>query len=121
MVGGAAAASVCTGERFLPFGNEECKLCARALLSVSPLRLLQSADTLPVPVLAPLGTLAPLRGPAALPAGILRVPLASDVGISADPGRAAEAGTQVRLCLFWARALERPRCGRSQAWCCLKA
>ncbi|NXS66480.1 CE164 protein, partial [Pandion haliaetus] len=53
-----------------------------------------SSGTLLAPVQAPLGNLAPLRGLAASPAGILRGSLNSDVGSSVDSSLAAKAGMQ---------------------------
>lgn len=114
-----SAASVCTGEGFLPFWDMECKLCTHAVLSVSPF-MLQSSGTLLTPVQAPLGNLAPLRGLAASPAGILRRSLNLDVGSSVDSSLVAKVGTQVRFCLLWEHALASTLCKRSQAWWYLK-
>ncbi|KAF1667422.1 hypothetical protein FQA23_0011663, partial [Aptenodytes patagonicus] len=52
------------------------------------------SGTLLAPVQAPLGNLAPLRGLAASPAGILRGSLHSDVGSSVDSSLAAKGGAQ---------------------------
>ncbi|XP_076214470.1 centrosomal protein of 164 kDa isoform X2 [Aptenodytes patagonicus] len=52
------------------------------------------SGTLLAPVQAPLGNLAPLRGLAASPAGILRRSLHSDVGSSVDSSLAAKGGAQ---------------------------
>ncbi|NXU29125.1 CE164 protein, partial [Thalassarche chlororhynchos] len=52
------------------------------------------SGTLLAPVQAPLGNLAPLRGLAASPAGILRGSLNSDVGSSVDSSLVAKGGTQ---------------------------
>ncbi|XP_019326076.1 PREDICTED: centrosomal protein of 164 kDa [Aptenodytes forsteri] len=52
------------------------------------------SGTLLAPVQAPLGNLAPLRGLAASPAGILRGSLHSDVGSSLDSSLAAKGGAQ---------------------------
>ncbi|XP_075028937.1 centrosomal protein of 164 kDa isoform X2 [Calonectris borealis] len=53
-----------------------------------------SSGTLLAPVQAPLGNLAPLRGLAASPAGILRGSLNSDVGSSVDSSLVAKGGMQ---------------------------
>lgn len=45
----------------------------------------------------PLGSLAPLRGPVASPAGIMRGSLHSDMGSSVDSGVADRGEAQVRL------------------------
>lgn len=69
-----------------------CSAVAESLLHT------QSSGTPLAPVQAPLGNLAPLRGLAASPAGILRGSLNSDVGSSVDSSLVAKGGTQVRLC-----------------------
>lgn len=61
---------------------------------MSPFCTLQSSGTLLAPVQAPLGNLAPLRGLAASPAGILRGSLNSDVGSSVDSSLVAKGGMQ---------------------------
>ncbi|XP_040390103.1 centrosomal protein of 164 kDa isoform X11 [Cygnus olor] len=59
----------------------------------SPKRPASSGSPL-APVQAPLGNLAPLRGPVASPAGILRGSLNSDVGSSVDSSLAARGETR---------------------------
>ncbi|XP_050571040.1 centrosomal protein of 164 kDa isoform X9 [Cygnus atratus] len=59
----------------------------------SPKRSTSSGSPL-APVQAPLGNLAPLRGPVASPAGILRGSLNSDVGSSVDSSLAARGETR---------------------------
>lgn len=59
----------------------------------SPKRPTSSGSPL-APVQAPLGNLAPLRGPVASPAGILRGSLNSDVGSSVDSSLAARGETR---------------------------
>uniref|UniRef100_A0A8C4V5D4 Centrosomal protein of 164 kDa n=1 Tax=Falco tinnunculus TaxID=100819 RepID=A0A8C4V5D4_FALTI len=59
-----------------------------------------SSGTLLAPIQVPLGNLAPLRGPVASPASILRGSLNVDMGSLVDSSLVAKGGMQVRLCLW---------------------